>query len=331
MLIPALLIGGLLLMAGGGGAKGKRRTPTPGPTPTPTAEEAQAIVFCESEGGSTASMEDAAGNIHFVCTFPNGRMVDAMAYYHGEASPECPIEMVFDPQTQTCVPAGEIELPVDPNYEICLGALLAAWVPTENYLNIPIEVAVNVYAIMFEGAKDEWAPYHTPEALADFGMTYVVPECDWIALREYTRQYMLESGGVLPGAPEDIQKGNEVYESVFTIAKKALADASIDFDVQPAPPTPDIHQQPGPPPPKPKIQKKCPPNYFYDALHDVCCPDGFFWHVGDQMCRPEGYSGRRRKRPQGNTKAHRVDMIRNGFAGGCGGRRGHCGVRRRAA
>jgi putative hemolysin len=330
MLIPVLVVGGLLLMAGGAGAKGKRRAPTPGPTPTPTTEEAEAIIFCESEGGATAPMEDANGNVYFICTFGDGRMVDAMAYYRGEAAPSCPVEMTFDPETQTCVLTGApIEPPVDPNFEVCMGALLEAWIPLTAHLNIPLAVATNLYTIMRMAAEDEWAPYTTPEALADFGMVHVVPECDWLALRQYVREYTLEYG-VVPGHPDDVQKGTEVYTSVLQIAQQALKDASIGFDVHPAPPKPDIHQQPGPQPPKPNIQKKCPPNYFYDALHDVCCPDGFFWHVGDQMCRPEGYGGRR-KRSQGNTKAHRVDLIRNGFAGGCAGRRGHCGVRRRAA
>lgn len=34
---------------------------------------------------------------------------------------------------------------------------------------------------------------------------------------------------------------------------------------------------------------RCPPGYFYDALHKKCCPDGFYWNEAAQTCRPVGH------------------------------------------
>ncbi len=363
MFIPALLIGGLLLMAGGGGKKRRRPTPTPGPTPEPgparepTAEEAEAIMYCEMEGGEASVMETPDGESYFICIFPDGRMVEAGAFHRGEAFPECPVEMVYDPETETCVLAGEVPScpegstwdevegacviigeawppsPDDPNFQMCMGGLLAAWARyTDVYYNLAPAVAQNTYQLMRQAAEEAWAGYSNYEALADFGMVHVVPQCDWYAMREYVKDYINEVG-IGPGSPDDLERAEEVYESVVALAKEVIADVGVK---EPAfQPTSD----PGLNPDQGGIYPKCPTSYFYDALHEVCCPEGFYWNVEDQLCRPLGYGGQRHiagrhKKPQGDTKAHRVDMIRNGFAGrafagGCGGRRGHCGVRAR--
>ena len=364
MFIPALLIGGLLLMAGGGGKKRRRPTPAPGPNGgpgprEPTAEEAEAITFCEMEGGEATVMQTPDGTVYYVCTFPDGTAVEALAFHRGDAVPTCPTEMLWDPETQTCVlPSGVVcpegshwdetegacvtigtawpPVPDDPNFEICMGSVLAAWSPftLDNY-NLAPAVAENVYLLMSQAVEEGWVGYETPEALADFGMVHVAPECDLPALRAYAQQYQAEFG-MPPGAPEDLARVREVYDSLVALAEEVIAvtgNGSWDPYVEPDP-THGLGGQyqddPGLKPDHGGINPICPPNYFYDALHEVCCPDGWHWNTDEQMCRPPGYSGLgfggrgiesgylgRGKKPQGDTKAHRVDMIRNGFAGGC--------------
>ncbi len=322
MFIPALLLGGLILMAGGGGKKRRRPTPTPnGEEPDeaivrePTAEEAEALTFCEMEGGTGLAMETPEGVTYFVCSWPDGRMVEAGAYFRGEAVPECPVNMLYDTEAGTCVPAPEdvddngcpagfqwdeaagncVSIgeawpphPDDPNFQICMGSLLGAWAPwTDVHYNLSPAVAENAYLIMRNAVEEGWGGYTTVESLADLGMVHVAPQCDWVALRNYVIAYK-EQVGMPPGNPDDVEAADAVYVSVLLLAERAVADADIPaggFDQEGDPglnavPTGDVFPE-------------CPPNYFYDALHDVCCPDGFFWDVEDQMCRPfdMGYGG----------------------------------------
>lgn len=355
MFIPALLIGSLLLMAGGAGKKRRRPTPEPLPVREPTPEEAEAITYCEMEGGTASVMQTPEGEMYFICSWPDGRMVEAAAYHRGEAVPECPVEMMYDPTTMTCVP---IEGPVcppgsewsevdgacvaigapwpppvdDSNFEICMGAILAAWAPlAPDTYNLAPAVANNVFIMMLQALEEEWEGYNTPEVLADFGMVHVAPECDWVALQEYVKNYQ-DQVGMTPGTPEDMARLNEVYASVVSLAWDAFASAGNGgltwVPTEPPPPIiPGVGPDPdaGLDPDVGGVFLNCPPNYFYDALHGVCCPDGFFWDVEDQMCRPSKHS----RDPHGFAgRRGRADAIRHGYAGGCG-RRGHCGVRAR--
>jgi putative hemolysin len=126
MFVPALLIGGLLLLAGGG-KKPRRPTSSPGPNGgpgprQPTAEEAEAITFCEMEGGGAVLMEAPDGVSYFICQFPDGRMVEAGAFYRGDAAPECPSEMMWDPATGTCVlPPGPMDCPPGSHWDEAVG------------------------------------------------------------------------------------------------------------------------------------------------------------------------------------------------------------------
>lgn len=323
MFIPVLVLGGLLLMAGG--AAGKKHRPSPTPTPQPSPEEAEAITFCQAHGGTVSVMEDAQGSSFFMCSFPDGRMVEAEAFARGEAEPTCPLEMMYDPTTERCVPidqTGPQPEPGDPNFEICMGAILAAWAPyTEEHYNLAPAVADNVYLVMRNAAEEAWAHYKHPEALADLGMTYVVPECDFIEFSAYIGDYE-DQHGISPAPDEDMDRADEVYASVLAIAEEAMEDAEIPPDFHQGESQNQLDDQ-GIEPDQGGISPRCPPNYFYDALHDVCCPDGFYWNVEDQTCRPMGFGG-----------LHNISALRQavsgGYAGGCGGRRGHCGVRPRS-
>ena len=376
MLIPVILIGGLLVMAGGAPKK-KRRRPTPEPPPVrePTPEEAEAITYCEMEGGTASAVQTPDGQTYFVCTWPDGQMAEVVGYHRGEISPACPIDMVYDVETQKCISTGGQVCPPgstwseaegacvaigdawpppadDPNFQLCMGAILAAWSPyTLNNYNLAPAVADNLFVLMSQVVEEDWEGYNTPEALADFGMVHIAPECDWVAMQEYVESYR-DAVGMLTGAPEDMQRIEEVYASAMQLAHEVLASTvgpDVGFDpTEPKEPDVGINPDYG------GIFPKCPPNYFYDALHGVCCPDGFFWNVEDQMCRPLGYGGFAGRKARSDAIRHgyagqvahpswtgrpgidpvmyeprSVDAIRHGYAGGCGGRRGHCGVRSR--
>lgn len=338
--LPVLLVGGLVLFSGmkpSPKKTGKQRPLPPLEEPTPELEEA--VAFCQSQGGEVVDYETTDGEIVAVCAFPDGRMAEALAYYRGEAAPDCPVGMLFDQTTGECVPAGGPDVPDSPDealqFVMCTSLYTQAWRPwtPESYALDPA-VAANLSLIMYGQAKraeENNKGYSRPEPLADLGMTHVVPQCDWVAYRGEVAYYQ-DQGMPLPMTEAEANKVDEIFESVVGLAKEVLEMVWLEAEQSPGQqggmaqtPQQQQQQQGGGMHPN---QALCPVGYFYDALHDVCCPDGFYWNVDEQTCRPMGYAGTRRQRRRN------VDAIRHssgsGYAGGCGGRRGHCGVRPRS-
>lgn len=171
----------------------------------------------------------------------------------------------------------------DVKLDACFVALAEQYY--HNTYTISIEDQAMMETEMMDMYSAAWAKYRTPAALADSLMHKLLPVCEWSAMKARAKTW---SGGDTASFSPTYAKVLAMYQIIADMANRVI---SVGTSGSGAP-------EPGLSPDSVPVSDLCPPNYFYDALHEVCCPDGYYFDVQANTCRPDtgsaiagGYAG----------------------------------------